>query len=74
MPWLGYSWHENILPVGHEIGAAELLFAKIEDEAINAQLARLEAIRAAREAAAKAEAAKQVAPQKPECCFDGKTA
>ena len=62
--------NENILPVGHEIGAAELLFAKIEDEAINAQLARLEAIRAAREAAAKAEAAKQVAPQKPECCFD----
>ena len=62
--------NENILPVGHEIGAAELLFAKIEDEAINAQLARLEDIRAAREAAAKAEAAKQVAPQKPECCFD----
>ena len=62
--------NENILPVGHEIGAAELLFAKIEDEAINAQLARLEAIRAAREAAAKAEAAKQVAPQKPECCFE----
>ena len=56
--------------MGHGIGAAELLFAKIEDEAINAQLVRLEAIRAAREAAAKAEAAKQVAPQKPECCFD----
>ena len=62
--------NEHILPVGHGIGAAELLFAKIEDEAINAQLARLEAIRAAREAAAKAEAAKQVAPQKPECCFE----
>ena len=62
--------NENILPAGHEIGAAELLFAKIDDDAINAQLARLEAIRAEREAAAKAEAAKQVAPQKPECSFE----
>ena len=61
---------ENLLPVGHEIGAAELLFAKIDDEAINAQLARLDAIRAEREAAAKAEAAKQVAPQKLECAFE----
>ena len=61
---------ENLLPVGHEIGAAELLFAKIDDEAINAQLARLDAIRAEREAAAKAEAARQVAPQKPECAFE----
>lgn len=61
---------EGLLPVGHEIGAAELLFAKIDDEAINAQLARLDAIRAEREAAAKAEAAKQVAPQKLECAFE----
>lgn len=60
----------ELLPVGHEIGAAELLFAKIDDDAINAQLARLDAIRAEREAAAKAEAAKQVAPQKPECVFE----
>ena len=60
---------EELLPVGHEIGAAELLFAKIEDEAIDAQLARLEAIRAEREAAEKAEAAKKVAPQKAECSF-----
>ncbi|HAY18344.1 MAG TPA: methionine--tRNA ligase subunit beta [Rikenellaceae bacterium] len=62
--------NENILPAGHEIGAAELLFAKIEDEAINAQLARLDAIRAEREAAERAEAAKKVLPQKAECCFD----
>ena len=60
----------DILSEGHEIGAAELLFAKIEDEAIQAQLDRLDAIRAEREAAAKAEAARQVAPQKAECSFE----
>ena len=60
----------DILPEGHEIGEAELLFAKIEDEAIDAQLARLEAIRAEREAAAKAEAASAVTPQKDECSFE----
>ena len=60
----------QILPAGHVLGAAELLFAKIEDDAIDRQLARLDAIRAEREAAAKAEAAKQVAPQKDGCTFD----
>ncbi len=59
-----------LLPVGHKIGDAELLFAKIEDDAIDAQLQRLEAIKAAREALAKAEAAKAVAPQKEECSFE----
>ena len=61
---------ETVLPEGHQLKDAELLFAKIEDEAINAQLARLDTIRAEREAAAKAEAAKQVAPQKPEVEFE----
>ena len=60
----------QVLPAGHQLGAAELLFAKIEDDAIQAQLDRLERIRAEREAAAKAEAALQVAPQKPECTFE----
>ena len=61
---------EAILPAGHQLQSAELLFTKIEDDAIEAQLARLDAIRAEREAAAKAEAAKQVAPQKEECSFE----
>ena len=61
---------EDLLPEGHQLGAAELLFAKIEDEAIKAQTDRLDAIRAAREAAAKAAAANQVAPQKDEVEFD----
>ena len=61
---------QEILPAGHQIGEAQLLFAKIEDDAIQAQLDRLEAIRAEKEAAAKAEAAKQVQPQKAECSFE----
>ncbi len=60
----------QILPAGHTIGEPELLFAKIEDDVINAQIARLEAIKAEIEARAKAEAAKQVAPQKEECSFE----
>ena len=60
----------QILPAGHELGTPELLFAKIEDDAIQVQLDRLDRIRAEREAAAKAEAAKQVAPQKEECTFE----
>ena len=61
---------ETLLPEGHEIGAAELLFAKIEDDAIQAQLDRLDRIKAEKEAAAAAEAAKKVAPQKEECVYE----
>ena len=60
----------QILPAGHEIGEAELLFAKIEDDQIQLQLDKLEAIRAERAAREKAEAAKKVAPQKEECTFE----
>ena len=60
----------TIIPAGHKLGAAELLFAKIEDEQIDAQLARLDALRAEQEAAAKAEAAARVSPQKEECSFE----
>ncbi len=60
----------QILPAGHEIGEPELLFAKIEDDAIDAQMAKLAAIKEEIEARAKAEAARQVAPQKDECTFE----
>lgn len=64
----------ELLPVGHELGAAELLFSKIEDSVVEAQVSRLEAIRAKAEAAAAAkaaeEAAKKVEPQKEECGFE----
>ena len=63
-----------ILPEGHVIGEAELLFAKIEDEAIDAQIARLENIRREREAALAAKAAEEAAariePQKAEVSFE----
>ncbi|MBR1575390.1 MAG: methionine--tRNA ligase [Bacteroidales bacterium] len=59
-----------LLPEGHRIGAAELLFAKIDDADIDAQLQRLADIRAEKEAEARAEAAKAVAPQKEECGFE----
>ena len=60
----------DILKEGHQLQEAELLVTKIEDEEIDRQLARLDAIRAEKEAAAKAEAANQVAPQKDECTFE----
>ena len=70
----GLDWEvlgrPQVLPAGHQLGEAELLFAKIEDDAIQVQLDRLARIRAEREAAARAEAAKQVAPQKGECTFE----
>ena len=63
---IALSWSdlvsERILPEGHELGEAELLFSKIEDEPIDEQIARLDAIR-------KAQAAK-VEPQKDECSFE----
>ena len=60
----------QLIPAGHAIGEAELLFAKIEDDAIDRQLAKLDAIRAEREAAAKAAAARTVAPLREECTFE----
>ena len=75
---LSLSWNDlfsaRILPAGHEIGQAQLLFEKIEDEMIAPQIERLEAIRKAREeaeaAAAAAEAAAKGEPQKAECSFE----
>ena len=60
----------EILPEGWEIAPAELLFEKIEDAAIDAQLERLARIKVENEAAAKAQLAKQVEPQKAPVSFD----
>ena len=57
----------SILAAGHEIGEPQLLFEKIEDEAIERQLAKLAASKAANAAA---EAASHVAEQKAEVSFD----
>ena len=64
------SWEEisnkNILlPAGHQIGKAELLFSKIEDSEIQAQLEKLENSKKANEAAKKI-----TEPQKETITFD----
>ena len=72
------SWEdlgrESVLPAGHQLGEAVLLFSKIEDSVVEAQVKRLEDTRKANEAAAAAaaaeEAAHEVEPQKAECTFD----
>jgi methionyl-tRNA synthetase/methionyl-tRNA synthetase C-terminal region/beta chain len=63
----------ELLPVGHQLNPAELLFSKIEDAEIDKQIKRLEDIKAARLAAAAAEAeaaAPKVEPAKEPCTFD----
>ncbi|WP_147677743.1 methionine--tRNA ligase [Algibacter pacificus] len=64
------TWNEMttksvLLPAGHKIGKAELLFSKVEDETIQKQLDKLEASKKANEAANK-----EVEPQKETITFD----
>ena len=64
-----FGWEQlgamNLIEAGHTIGEPTLLFEKIEDEAIQKQLDKLEATKAANAAAeVKAE------PQKEECTYD----
>jgi methionyl-tRNA synthetase len=40
--WNNLSTEENLLPSGHQIGKAELLFSKVEDSEIEKQLQKLE--------------------------------
>ena len=60
----------QIIPAGHSLGEAELLFSKVEDEQIDAQMVRLSKIKAEREELERAENAKKVTAQKEECSFD----
>ena len=66
-----FGWEQlgsmELLSAGHTIGQAELLFEKIEDDVIQAQLDKLEASRKAKLAA---EAAQNVTEQKEEVTFD----
>ena len=72
LPVLGWDdlGRRDLLPEGHRLGEAVLLFSKIEDSVVEAQMKKLDDIRIANEAAAKAALAQQVAPQKPECSFE----
>jgi methionyl-tRNA synthetase len=65
LSWSDISEKESLLREGHEIGKAELLFSKIEDKTIEAQLEKLEATKKANEAANK-----EVEPQKDTIEFD----
>ncbi len=66
-----FSWEQmgsmELLAAGHTIGEAELLFEKIEDDVIQAQLDKLAASRQAKLAA---EAAQNITEQKAEVSFD----
>ncbi len=63
--WNTVTITSELLPAGHQINQAELLFEKIEDEAIQKQLDKLEASKKANEAAKP-----NVEPQKEEITFD----
>ncbi|TCK67679.1 methionyl-tRNA synthetase [Winogradskyella wandonensis] len=63
--WIDISEKNILLPAGHTIGKAELLFSKIEDKTIQLQLDKLEASKKANEAANKT-----IEPQKDEITFD----
>ncbi|MEC3906402.1 methionine--tRNA ligase [Tamlana sp. 2201CG12-4] len=63
--WNSISTKDVLLPADHQIGKAELLFSKIEDATIQAQLDKLEASKKANEAANKT-----VDPQKDTITFE----
>nr|WP_299214510.1 methionine--tRNA ligase [uncultured Allomuricauda sp.] len=56
---------ETLLPFGHQINKSELLFRKVEDKEIEAQLAKLEATKKANE-----QMDKEIEPQKETIVFD----
>lgn len=63
--WSTIAEDKVLLPAGHTIGQAELLFAKIEDEEVQKQLDRLEASKKENAAAAKV-----VEPQKDTATYE----
>jgi methionyl-tRNA synthetase len=60
----------ELLPAGHELGETVLLFAKIEDSVVEAQIAKLHATKAANESSGAQERAYTVKPQKEMCTYD----
>jgi len=65
MSWADISTKNILIPSGHQIGKGELLFSKIEDKNIEAQLEKLEASKKANEAANK-----EIEPQKEIITFE----
>jgi methionyl-tRNA synthetase len=65
LTWNDITTKDVLLPEGHTINKAELLFSKIDDKVNQAQLDKLEATRKANEAANK-----EIVPQKETATFD----
>ncbi|MDX1363626.1 methionine--tRNA ligase [Arenibacter latericius] len=65
LSWNAVTQNSILLPSGHQINKAELLFSKIEDKTIEAQLEKLEATKKANEIMNK-----EVTPQKDTITFD----
>ena len=65
LTWNDVSTKNTLLPIGHQIGKAELLFSKIEDEEIQKQLDKLQASKKANELEAKT-----LEPQKETIAFE----
>ncbi|RYJ43797.1 methionine--tRNA ligase [Flavobacterium beibuense] len=65
LAWNDITLKEDLIKAGHQIGEAELLFAKIEDEEIQKQVEKLEATKTANNAANKT-----VEPQKETITFE----
>ena len=63
--WNGIAASSDLIPSGHTIGEAELLFAKIEDEEIQKQINKLEATKEANKAENKV-----IEPQKETSTFE----
>lgn len=63
--WDELSSKETLLPSAHQINKSELLFRKVEDKEIEAQLAKLEATKKVNE-----QMEKEVTPQKDTITFD----
>ena len=65
LKWKDVAEKEVLLPAGHQINEAVLLFSKIEDKTIEAQIEKLQATKIANE-----QENKVVAPQKETATFD----
>ncbi|WP_422349902.1 methionine--tRNA ligase [Flagellimonas sp.] len=63
--WDSVSAMDTLLPSGHQINKSELLFRKVEDQEIDAQLAKLEATKKSNE-----QMDKELTPQKETITFD----
>ncbi|WP_343487184.1 methionine--tRNA ligase [Allomuricauda sp. d1] len=63
--WSTMSHTETLLPAGHQINKSELLFRKIEDQEIEAQLAKLEATKKSNQ-----QMNSNIEPQKETITFD----